>query len=145
MGPASTGTAPPRALPIRAIILVTACFLAPGRTAAEARGPFTGPSPASAQRLAGSRSIEQLIHDTWRAEAPAALAVARCESRIRNVASAPNADGTRDWGVFQLNDGGTLQSLGGTHELALVPEWNIGAAHRLWLAHGWTRWRCRPR
>lgn len=77
-----------------------------------------------------------------------ALAVARCESGLRNVPGARNADGSRDWGIFQLNDGAgqwsrsTLALLGGTPSTTLDPPWNVRAARRLWARRGWQPWTC---
>lgn len=72
-----------------------------------------------------------------------AVLVANCESTLgRNQIGPKNRNGTQDFGVFQMNDGGTLQSLGGTRTLALNVEWNIRAAARLKQRSGWTRWVC---
>lgn len=76
--------------------------------------------------------------------------VAGCESGMRsNAKSKPNKNQTTDIGVYQLNDGGTLQGLlsrlGYSKEqtyLALNAEWNIMAAHRLWTERGWAPWVC---
>ena len=38
-----------------------------------------------------------------------AMAVAECESSQTSLKGPTNGDGTTDWGIFQLNDGGTLQ------------------------------------
>jgi hypothetical protein len=53
-----------------------------------------------------------------------------------------NTNGTRDLGLFQINDGGTLQELGGDEAKAFDPYWNVDAAHRLWRRYGWIRWTC---
>lgn len=74
-----------------------------------------------------------------------ALAVADCESGMRSVSGPPNSDGTRDHGVYQLNDGGTLQGLGGTVAQALDPVWNVSAARRLYDGRGWQPWVCARR
>jgi hypothetical protein len=75
-----------------------------------------------------------------------ALALAWCESRlVPDVIGTRNRDGTHDWGVFQLNDGGTLQHLGGTPQTALDPEWNVYAAKRLYDEKGFGPWTCRSR
>ena len=44
---------------------------------------------------------------------------------------------------FQLNDGGTLQSLGGTTKTALDARWNVLAAKRLCDKLGFRPWTCR--
>lgn len=83
-----------------------------------------------------------------------AMAVAQCESGQGNLVGSTNTDGTTDFGVFQLNDGGTLQgSLGlinyrfGTkteaQNAALREEVNVPAAAALWRARGgWGPWVC---
>lgn len=90
-----------------------------------------------------SRPYEDLIRAVWprRLEAEA-IAIARCESSLRNVTSRPNRNGSRDHGLFQLNDGGTLQELGGTISLARSPAWNVRAALRLYERWGWQPWTC---
>lgn len=82
----------------------------------------------------------------------AAKRVAACESGGRSVVSAPNTNGSRDWGVFQLNDGGTLQGLlqdlGRAEDelsLALDPAWNVQAAALLFSQRGWQPWVCAAR
>ena len=119
-------------------------LLAAEHTVADAQAPTRDVSPAIATRYTSERTTEQLIADAFGKESPSALNVARCESRFENVRSPQNANRTYDWGIFQLNDGGTLQELGGAPALALIPDWNVSAAHRLWQRHGWKRWRCRP-
>lgn len=72
-----------------------------------------------------------------------AIRVANCESTLGvNSVSPRNRNGTHDYGVFQLNNGGTLQSLGGSTSHALNPKWNIAAAARLQVRSGWNRWYC---
>ena len=87
------------------------------------------------------------------AEIGNAMAVSRCESGHSNAIGALNSNGTRDWGVFQLNDGGTLQgalrrigvAFGSTAEaqqLALDAETNVRAARVIWADRGWAPWVC---
>lgn len=89
-------------------------------------------------------TIESMIRARWAGtgQADVAVRVARCESTLRPDARHRNRNGTVDWGVFQLNDGGTLQALGLTRQEALDPEANIDAAYRLWRRYGWRRWAC---
>lgn len=82
-------------------------------------------------------------------QVPNAIAIAKCESGIRSVVSKPNRNGSRDWGVFQLNDAGTLQGLlrvmgedPQNFQRALDPEWNVRASYRLYQARGWQPWAC---
>jgi hypothetical protein len=82
-----------------------------------------------------------------------AMAVSRCESGHSNAIGALNSNGTRDWGVFQLNDGGTLQaalqrigvayaSTAEAQRLALDAETNIRAARSIYDSRGWAPWVC---
>ena len=75
--------------------------------------------------------------------APRALRIAHCESRLNPSAVHRNRNGTKDWGTFQLNDGGTLQSLGLTRAQALDYQLNIQAAYRLYKMRGFRPWVCR--
>lgn len=82
-----------------------------------------------------------------------AMAVSRCESGHRNVVGARNSNGTRDYGIFQINDGGTLQaalrrvgvSYSSTSEArdhALDPLTNVRMASVIWESRGWQPWTC---
>lgn len=82
-----------------------------------------------------------------------AMATAACESGHADAVGALNSDGTRDWGVFQLNDGGTLQgslsaigvsysSTAQAQKLALNTEINIRAAAKIYATRGWSPWVC---
>ena len=82
-----------------------------------------------------------------------AMAVARCESGHSNAIGATNSNGTTDWGVFQLNDGGTLQgalrrigapftSIAEAQQLALDAETNVRAARTIYDSRGWAPWVC---
>ncbi len=82
-----------------------------------------------------------------------AMAVSRCESGHGNRVSKPNTNGTRDFGVFQINDGGTLQaalravgvsssSIADAREKALKPELNVRMARAIWDSRGWQPWTC---
>lgn len=79
------------------------------------------------------------------------MAVARTESGMRSIMGKANPDGTRDWGIFQLNDGGTLQSaltaigekpksMLHARTLALDPDINIRAAAWIFKKRGWAPW-----
>jgi hypothetical protein len=74
--------------------------------------------------------------------AAAGLRIAWRESRLLpNVVNTSNANRTNDWGLFQLNDGGTLQHAGGRPGAsALRPRWNARAAARLIADVGWWPW-----
>jgi hypothetical protein len=90
-------------------------------------------------------SVADLIDEVFPPNArQQARAIAWCESRMEpDVVGSRNPDGTHDWGVFQLNDGGTLQSLGGTSQTALDAQWNVLAAKRLYDKRGFRPWTCR--
>ena len=73
-----------------------------------------------------------------------ALRIAHCESKLNpSAVGGPNKAGTYDYGVFQLNSGGTYQSLGLTKAQALDYKLNIKAAYRLYRRRGWRPWTCR--
>gem|GEM_PF-2282013 len=82
-----------------------------------------------------------------------AMAVANCESGQQSVQGETNSDGTTDWGIFQLNDGGTLQSalsaIGvsavnktAAATSAMEASTNVRAAAQIWRARGWSPWVC---
>ncbi|MGB7981912.1 MAG: hypothetical protein WCF36_14125 [Candidatus Nanopelagicales bacterium] len=82
-----------------------------------------------------------------------AMAVSRCESGHGNRVSKPNSNGTRDFGVFQINDGGTLQAalrsidvrFSGIEQArtkALNTETNVRMAKAIWSSRGWQPWTC---
>jgi hypothetical protein len=81
---------------------------------------------------------KDLGNAAWRS----ALRISWRESRLLpNVVNDSNTNGTSDWGLFQLNDGGTLQAAGGTPgQEALRPRWNARAAANLVTAVGWDPW-----
>lgn len=71
-----------------------------------------------------------------------ALRISWRESRLLpNVVNNRNTNGTKDWGLFQLNDGGTLQYVGGEPGTdALRTRWNARAAAKLLASEGWGPW-----
>ncbi len=82
-----------------------------------------------------------------------AMAVAECESGQRSIVGDTNPDGTTDWGVFQLNDAGTLQgslrTIGvnfadtrAAQVAALDPVTNVKAAGAIYRDRGWAPWVC---
>ena len=82
-----------------------------------------------------------------------AMAVSRCESGHANRVSKPNANGSRDFGVFQINDGGTMQAslrtlgvkfadITAARSKALDPALNVKMARVIWDARGWQPWTC---
>lgn len=82
-----------------------------------------------------------------------AMAVADCESGQQSIIGQQNNDGSTDWGIFQLNDAGTLQSalasigqptstLAAAQAAALDPLTNVAAAARIYADRGWAPWVC---
>jgi hypothetical protein len=95
--------------------------------------------------------VAHLIRQIWPdASEDKAVRVAQCESGLNPIAvGGPNSNGTLDFGVFQFNDGGTLQAYlpGSTFhakvDAALHAGDNIRAALDLFRARGWEPWSCR--
>ena len=92
-------------------------------------------------------------------QADYAVEIARCESDLRPWVNnaGKNLNGTTDWGLFQLNDGATLQrifralegrepvDLAEAQQAALNPYWNAEGAAWYALADpggGWGKWAC---
>lgn len=71
-----------------------------------------------------------------------AVRVGYCESRLEPRAVHRNSDGTRDYGVFQFNSGGTLQRFLGTRDRARDAAANVRAAARYHRLAGWSPWTC---
>jgi hypothetical protein len=79
-----------------------------------------------------------------------AIRIANCESRLNPGSIGTNDNGTRDYGLFQFNDGGTLQGwLRTTGEdptniaKALDPHWAARAAAMKVARDGnWGQWSC---
>lgn len=103
---------------------------------------ITAAAPADAHHV-DPATIKARIMDVFGpAAGPHAIAIARCESEFDPHARHRNRNGTIDYGVFQLNSGGTMQSLGLTAAEALDWQANIDAAHRLYRRRGWQPWVC---
>lgn len=71
-----------------------------------------------------------------------AVEVASCESGLVPIAIGRNTNGSRDYGVFQFNDGGTLQEYMPDTATALTARPNIEAALALYNERGWQPWYC---
>ncbi len=115
-------------------------------------------APVSAQvrptSSVGTTEVLALVRQYFPADQVGnAMAVARCESGHSNAIGATNNNGTTDWGVFQLNDGGTLQgalrrigtgftSTAEAQQLALDAETNVRAARAIYDNRGWAPWVC---
>lgn len=101
-----------------------------------------------------TRQIQSLIRKHFPADQLGnAMAVSACESGHSDAKGAVNSDGTIDWGVFQLNDGGTLQasldaigvsysSTAEARQLALDTAINVRAAAQIYAERGWAPWVC---
>lgn len=86
------------------------------------------------------QQVEKRIREVFTTAPDKAVAIARCQSFLDPLYELPNADGTRNWGVFQISDG-RLDQFGGTLRQALDPEWNIQTAYKLWKLHnGFSDW-----
>jgi len=72
-----------------------------------------------------------------------AIKVAWCESRLNPAAvNGSNTNGTVDRGLFQLNDGGTMQRLGVDKQEAFDARVSALAALVLFEDRGWQPWVC---
>ena len=77
-----------------------------------------------------------------------ALRVAECESELKPWAvSPPNSNGTRDWGVMQINDGAWGKRVFGERwDRVLDPQTNVDMAWHIYQTAGnsWQPWTCKP-
>lgn len=113
-------------------------------------GPLTRDKLRNPDRrlaVASPATVRQWIRDIWPDHVQdRAVRIARCESRHNPIAINRNTNGSRDFGVFQFNNGGTLQSYLGSGRLgvqrALDARENIRAALRLWRDRGFQPWVC---
>ena len=92
-------------------------------------------------------SIEQIIcAKPWNCEE--ALQVAYCESRLNPGAISPtNSNGTRDWGLMQLNDGALGKRVFGKRwDRVLDAQTNVDMAWHIYQTAGnsWQPWTCKP-
>lgn len=137
--------------------------LAPGEAPDPAAGgagapaPAVAPVPLAVEQIATTVPSQPRVLGLVQKYFPAeevgnAMAVARAESGQRNLVGDPNSDGSRDFGIFQLNDGGTLQSglkaVGvkyaskrDAQDKALDPKTNVMAAAAIFKDRGgWGPW-----
>jgi hypothetical protein len=115
-------------------------------------GDFGGAVPRG--RATSSAEVLDLVSASFPADQVGnAMAVSRCESGHGNRVSKPNTNGSRDFGVFQINDGGTLQAalravgvnfsdISDAREKALDPALNVRMARAIWDSRGWQPWTC---
>ena len=90
---------------------------------------------------------EVVCSPSWEWDCEEALAVAWCESWHRPwVVSKPNSNGSRDWGLFQINDQAWKPAfpIGWVNVLNIYS--NVAMAHHIWLTSGqsWKLWTCQP-
>lgn len=116
--------------------------------------PTTGGAIPTTQVTAKTRQIQSLVKKYFPADQLGnAMAVSACESGHSDAKGAVNSDGTIDWGVFQLNDGGTLQgsldaigvsysSTAEAQKRALDTATNVKAAASIYAERGWGPWVC---
>lgn len=102
-------------------------------------------APAAGAHHIGRAELERMVDDTFGPAAPHARRIVACESTWNPHARHRNRNGTVDYGLWQLNDGGTLQSLGLTRAMALDPVASTKAAYRLYKRRGWQPWTCSGR
>lgn len=142
----STATPPPR--PAKAPTLP---HMGAWRSAA---GADTISVATSAAPLIAQAQLLALVRAAFPADQVTnAMAVADCESGQQSIIGQQNNDGSTDWGIFQLNDAGTLQSalssigqptstLAAAQAAALDPLTNVTAAARIYADRGWAPWVC---
>lgn len=110
-------------------------------TAAPAMAHETPAGGVSAETIA---VVKAYIMDVFGPlNGPRAIRIAACESGFNPEALNHNKNGTHDGGIFQLNSGGTVQSLGLTFNETKDYKKNIEAAYRLFRQRGWRPWVCR--
>ncbi|MCP4792544.1 MAG: hypothetical protein GY882_04345 [Actinomycetia bacterium] len=91
--------------------------------------------------------------DLGEAQANNAVAVVFCESSLRPSSTNVNGGGSKDYGLWQFNDGGTLQGVfadvegrepgpGEAEAVALDIGWNLAAGRTLFDQRGWRPWAC---
>lgn len=87
--------------------------------------------------------VEQMIREVFPDDIEGkAVEVATCESGLKPIAIGRNTNGSRDYGVFQFNSGGTLYEYMPDTATALTARPNIEAALALYNDRGWQPWYC---
>ena len=139
----------------RPITLTRAYDLAPTTTVYEygpnpVRQYFSGPElpELTEQRyravtISAPSEIEAVICSyDWNCED--AKKIAFCESSMRpGITSKPNSNGTRDHGLFQINDGAWKQAFYNRWDQVLELEMNVKLANEIWKLYGWSPWVCK--
>ena len=75
-----------------------------------------------------------------------AIQVAKCESELKAWAvSPPNSNGTRDYGLMQINDGAWGRPVFGDRwDDVLDAQTNVDMAWHIYSIYGWRPCTCRP-
>ncbi|RJK98015.1 transglycosylase SLT domain-containing protein [Vallicoccus soli] len=101
-----------------------------------------GLEPEGRSTRAQRAGLSAVLAHFPRAQRRDAVRVAWCESRLDPAAVGRNRDGTSDVGLFQFNDGGTLQHYVGSTARALDPDASARAARAYVRERGWRPWTC---
>lgn len=151
-GPVFVGPIEPAAVPPAAA--VTPAAPVAGAAAGAQPAPKTQLPQPTAKKIVSQKQLLALVKKNFPADQIGnAMAVAQCESGQRSIVGSTNPDGTTDWGIFQLNDAGTLQgslrrigvSFANTRAAqvaALDPATNVKAAGAIYKDRGWSPWVC---
>lgn len=96
---------------------------------------FPADEPADLPEYSSNNSIEEEIAEVFGAEHKIAMAIAKAESGLNPRAINRNRDGSKDLGIFQIND-----RHGWSDEDRLDWKTNIRIAKELRDRRGWTEW-----
>jgi hypothetical protein len=98
--------------------------------------PVITPEPT----IKPANEVEAYIVEVFGEDAPAAIAVAKCESKLNKAAlNDKNSNGTTDHSVFQINSIHTKRYGSG-----FKTDWreNVRVAKKIYDAQGWSPWVC---
>ncbi|HEX6355582.1 peptidoglycan-binding domain-containing protein [Actinophytocola sp.] len=89
--------------------------------------------------------VERRLREVFPEDADRVAALVRCLTDLDPLWVMTHADGSRNWGLFQLSDREVVFDYQGTYLTALDPEWNIRTARAIRDATGGlARWTCPP-
>ena len=108
--------------------------------------PIQTTTTESAQTINSAQTIEeQLCSNIYSWQCSDVLYVAWCESRMNPQAISPtNRNGTRDYGLMQINNGAWQEYFGERWAQVLNADQNIAMAHEIYSLYGWQPWTCAP-
>ena len=108
--------------------------------------PIQTTTTESAQTIRSAQTIEeQLCSNIYSWQCSDVLYVAWCESRMNPQAISPtNRNGTRDYGLMQINNGAWQEYFGERWAQVLNAEQNIAMAYEIYSQYGWQPWTCAP-